>query len=143
MRYDHGVCWRGHDLLGDNVRIQSNGHRLCVPCHKDRMREYMRKKRNPGYAIQPRGDSLVCKWGHALTPDNTLWHNNHRVCARCKRSSDSDSRRRRKGERVIPWWVLDEVNDPAVLDLLRQVLVDDVKLPSPLVEALPAVTELP
>lgn len=38
-------CTKGHELIGDNVRFDGRGQRVCVTCARLRGREWMRTKR--------------------------------------------------------------------------------------------------
>ena len=39
-------CKNGHKLDGDNLKLNSRGHRICVSCHKIQQEEYRERKRN-------------------------------------------------------------------------------------------------
>lgn len=39
-------CPSGHELSGDNVRLDKNGHRKCKTCLRDRNRNWYRQKNN-------------------------------------------------------------------------------------------------
>lgn len=86
-------CPSGHDYVGDNVRITTNGDRKCRTCEREQAKT--RRGMKPKVDKAPKSR---CINGHDLSPENIRVRGNHRVCKLCQRDV---SRKLREKGRVI------------------------------------------
>jgi hypothetical protein len=104
-------CRHGHEYTPENTGVVVwNGQRgrRCRACHRNRMREWQRRRDQPGYspqrAFHPAPHTVrreCCKHGHPFTPDNTRLAKNHggglrRVCIECNRIKAREYARRKR-----------------------------------------------
>lgn len=71
-------CWKGHELTEDNVRLSSDGKRICLRCEEER---------KPSH----------CPQGHEYTEENTyIWKDGSRHCRTCARERQPEVRLKSK-----------------------------------------------
>lgn len=77
---DRDICPNGHPLEGENLQIDSRGHRLCRACLEERRKTH-------------------CPQGHEYTEENTYVDSNGgRHCRSCQRETMKDRRPRTTGQ---------------------------------------------
>jgi len=101
---ENRVCKNGHAIVGDNVFSSSKGV-VCKKCRSDRTQEYhvaWIKKFIHDAAYRESYFSArtgkTCKYGHAITPENTFVSPTCVACALCKREWGRRSAQRKRAK---------------------------------------------
>lgn len=81
-------CKQGHELVGENVYLDSTNRRHCRVCQRERMRDW-REGTRVGYANSKK---THCAQGHEYTDENTMYTinqngNPRRNCRECNKAN--------------------------------------------------------
>lgn len=83
-------CIYGHPFSGDNLKLKSNGNRICKECQKIKCLQWYHK--NKDFVGQDNKKKTHCPKGHEYSIDNTKIYNNKRYCLMCNRNKHRKSK---------------------------------------------------
>lgn len=88
-------CIHGHELVGENLRVNSRGRRECRACHQRRCVEHRQRAATgvaPGPAPHHNPKKTHCIHGHEFTAENTNVYRGRQKCRACERARDRSHR---------------------------------------------------